>query len=190
MKLSIIALFIFCGLKSSAQIVEWNPDYKILLADFKSPGSEIGGNVYSLSSSIKIEFSYFMSSYEFMFTKNFNGKVTTTFNKEAALLIAPDLEIAKYLINFAQFEFDLTELYSRKLRKRIFDEKGAFSNFNFANAIYEEIQKELTLRHANIAKSTDIGRQKDTLEEEHKSILIEIESLSDYCKTCKPKKGK
>jgi hypothetical protein len=52
-----------------------------------------------------------------MFTKNFNSKVSSTFKRDAAFIIATDNVNAKHLLTFAQYEFDLSELMS--LRKTI-----------------------------------------------------------------------
>jgi len=38
-------------------------------------------------------------------------------------LVAPDENSAKDLVDYARFQFDLTELYARKFRKKIFEEK-------------------------------------------------------------------
>ena len=94
-----------------------------------------------------------------MFTKNFNAKVNCVFNRGAACLIAPDTVLALDILNFAQYEFDLSELYARKLRRRIFEKKGAFSDAGFINPIYEEIQGELSERVSVSGKNTDLGKK-------------------------------
>jgi hypothetical protein len=125
-----------------------------------------------------------------MVTKNFNAKVNNTFKRESASLVAPDENSAKDLVAYARFQFDLTELYARKFRKKIFEEKGAFSNITFFRPIYETIQKELTERDTNAGKETDLGRKKEKLQVLHDQVLKEILALADFCKECKPAKKK
>lgn len=171
-------------------ILEWNPEYKLQLSDFKSGANQTGANIISINAACRIDFAYQMSNYEFMFTKNFNSKIAATFTPSVSYYISPDKESLVALLSFGQLTFDLSELYARKLRQKIFEEKNTFSNAGFFNPIYQEIQKEMAERQADLATKTDIGRSKEKLQEEHKLILDEINSLSDFCKSCKPKKKK
>ena len=131
-----------------------------------------------------------MSNYEFMLTKNFNSKVTCSFKPEAAMILAPDTATATDLLEFAKFDFDLAELYARKLRKRLYEEKGAFSDANFFQPVYDEINKEFVDRHTAAGKETDLGKNRDKLNELHAQVMQEIDELPDFCKTCKPSKKK
>jgi hypothetical protein len=156
-----------------------------------SPSTQVGNvNIYSLHTGSTFDFVYSMSSYEFMFTKNFNDKVNCYFSRHSASLIAPDSTFAIDLINFAQFAFDLSELYARKFRKELFENKGAFSNSDFFHEYYNEIQGEYVERYSNASITTDLGRNHEKLSELQKKVLDEIQELSEYCKTCKPKKRK
>lgn len=137
-----------------------------------------------------MDFSFQMSSAQFMFTKNFNTKVTTTFNRKAAVITAPDTTAAQQLVDFGQYSFDLTELYSRKFRKEMYEKKGAFSDANFFKPIYQELQEQMNAENARVLKETDLGMKSDLLKVEHQKVLSEIEILSDFCKECKPPKRK
>lgn len=186
-----LALSLLCpALLLGQSAIDWSPEYRLEASDFKSPATQLGGNVVSMMAANRIEFSYQMSQYEFMFTKNFNSKVATTFTPSASYYTAPDKETAGQLVNFARMSFDLAELYARKLRQKIYEEKGAFSNANFFVPLYEEIQKDFSERHALLMKSTEIGRNEAELRKEHAIVLQEIEALPEFCKTCKPKKRK
>lgn len=193
MKQVFIAIFITISCVGNAQnSKEWDGNYKLQLSDFQSSATEIGeGNIYSLHSSAGFDFSFYMSNAEFMFTKNFNSKVNCSFNRNAASLVAPDSAMAMDLVDFARYGFDLSELYARKLRKKLYEEKGAFSDISFFKPIYEEIQQEFNERHAIAGKTTDLGRNRAVLYSLQIEVLAEIEQLSDFCKTCKaPKKKK
>jgi len=131
-----------------------------------------------------------MSGYEFMFTKNFNSKVSCTFDPEASSIIAPDKEIADALIRYAQYEFDLCELYARKLRKSLYENKDAFSDAQFFEPIYKKIHEDYNHDCINAGKLTDLGKDKEKIEELHSQVLQQIQQLSFFCKTCKPEKIK
>ena len=87
-------------------------------------------------------------------------------------------------------DFDLAELYARKLRKRLYEEKGAFSDANFFQPVYDEINKEFVDRHTAAGKETDLGKNRDKLNELRAQVMQEIDELPDFCKTCKPSKKK
>lgn len=192
MKKIFFVLLICFAQKSEAQnIIEWSPDYKLQLSDFQSPATQIGGgNAFSLSSSATVGFSFAMSTYEFMFTKNFNSKVSCTFNKSAASLVAPNDSIAQKLVNYAQYEFDLSELFARNFRQQLYLKKGAFSGAKFFQPVYDSLQKEFTLRETNAGRQTNYGQDADKLQTLEAEVLQEINYLADFCKTCKPKKLK
>ncbi len=171
--------------------IEWDGVYELQITDFKSNATKIGNvDIYSMHTGSSMGFSYQMSAGEFMFTKNFNSRVYCTINQLSASLVAPDSIVANDLLNFARYEFDLSELYARKFRKRLFEEKRTFSSGNFFDPIFDEIQHEYTERHAIAATDTDLGRNKLKLNELHNKVLEEISELSEYCKSCKPPKKK
>lgn len=171
--------------------IDWDGKYQLKLTDFKSPATQIGNvSIYSLNVPSGIDFSFSMSNVQFLFTKNFNSKVNNTFKPKAASLVAPDEVIADDLVNFANYQFDLSELYARKFREKIFKEKDTFSNVTFFKPIYEEIQNEYSGRLTIAGKETDLGRNKNKLKALHDQVLKEIDELNDFCKACKTPKKK
>jgi hypothetical protein len=131
-----------------------------------------------------------MSNIEFMFTKNFNSKVSSTFKRDAASIIATDTVNAKHLLDFAQYEFDLSELYARKLRKDLYMNKGAFSDISFLQPLYDAIQKEYVEEHDIASNKSDLGQNEKMIKELDSDVLKRIQELSDFCKNCKPPKNK
>lgn len=192
MRKIIIALLFFSVMITNAQnVIDWDGNYKLQLADFQSNTTQIGNiNMYSLHTASSMDFMYHMSNAEFMFTKNFNTKVSCTFKRDAASLVAPDSLSAIDLLNFARYEFDLSELYARKFRKKLYEGKGTFSDPGFYQPLYDDIQREYTQRHAEAGKETDLGRNNDKLKELHAEVQKEIQELPDFCKMCKPPKKK
>ncbi len=187
--------FLSLGLLGSSQlkaqdIIEWSPEYKLEWSDFKLGGIRPAATVYRLNAGIKIDFLFNMSGYEFTFTKNFNSKATTTFSPWASELTAPDSVTAQQMLNFARYEFDLGELYTRKFRKRLFETKNAASDTRFYIPVYEEITREHAERLGKANEQADMGRAEAATRLLHDEVLKEITELADFCKTCKPSKKK
>lgn len=166
--------------------IDWDGKYQLQQSDFQSPSTQIGNtNIYNLSISSGFEFSFSMSNFEFMLTKNFNSKVSNAFKPKSAALVASDIETAKYLVDFAQFQFNLSELYARILRKRLYEGKKTFSNISFFKPIYDEIQNEYSQRITNASKETEIGKKKEKLKLLQDQVLKEIQEMPNFCKECK-----
>jgi len=192
MKKFIIIWFLFFTTTGFSQnIIEWDGIYKLKLSDFQSPATQIGDvSMYSLHSASTIDFAFHMTNAEFMFTKNFNSKVNCSFRRDAAVIVATDSIMALQLLDFARYEFDLSEVNARKFRQQLYEKKGAFSDANFFRPVFDKIQKEYIERHAIAAKETDIGRNSEKLSVLQSMVLVELEQLADFCKTCKPIKKK
>jgi hypothetical protein len=190
-----IFLFLFLLLHSPSQaqfILEWEEDYDLRLRDFRSDQSEVNPRLASIafSSGTNLDFAFHMSSAEFMFTKNFNSEVTAEFSPESAVIAAPDTASAMDLLNFGRYSFDLTELYARKFRKEIYEQKKAFSKVDFFQAIYDKLQAQMATEHARVMKETELGSRREVLEKERAAVRQQIRELPDFCKECKPGKGK
>ncbi|MGC1515238.1 MAG: hypothetical protein WA810_06645, partial [Maribacter sp.] len=172
--------------------MQWKPDYTLQLSDYQSPQTEINPEFtsFSIYSGSKIDFSFTMNSVSYMFTKNFNDKVRAVFHKNLAVLIAPDSLTAQQLLRFGQYDFDLVELYSRKIREKIYHEKGAFTNSNFFEPIFDALQEEMNTVSAHVFKATEFGKDSLLLEKEHEKVLRRLRELDDFCANCKPRKSK
>ncbi|WP_419212435.1 hypothetical protein ACNR9Q_17105 [Maribacter sp. X9] len=175
----------------SQEPLEWNPDYELQLSDYRSPQTEISAELtsYSIYSGSKIDFSFNMSSVAYMLTKNFNNKVKAIFQQNLAVIIAPDTLTANQLVRFGRYDFDLMELYCRKIRKKIYEEKGTFTDAKFFQPIFNELQQEMNTVSAQVFKATDFGKDSVLLQKEHDKVLEQIKVLTDFCKNCKPRKS-
>ncbi|PXY47260.1 hypothetical protein DMB68_08970 [Flavobacterium hydrophilum] len=162
------------------------------ISDFQSPSTKVGDvKVNNFMMVIGADLNFAMSNIEFMFTKNFNSKINNTFKRESSSIIAVDDKNAQAMVYLGQYGFDLSELYARKLRKKIFEEKRTLSDISFLKPLYYENQKELNELISKTSNETNLGSEKDKLEKLHEQVLKEIEELSDFCKECKtPKKNK
>jgi hypothetical protein len=102
-------------------------------------------------------------------------------------LIAPDTIKANKLLQFASYEFDLSELYARKLRKEIYEQKGTFLMLAFV--LYDQNQKKFIEEHAMATKQL-IWALTAKLTALHIEVSKQIENYPDFCKSCKPRKKK
>ncbi|WP_367754737.1 hypothetical protein [Flavobacterium sp. WC2430] len=186
-----ILLFLFSAPSIAQNTVEWNENYKLLLSDFQSKGTLIGNTqINSIHTASGLDFSIQMTNIEFMFTKNFNSKVNSTFKRDAASIISTDSITAKHLLDFAQYEFDLSELYARKLRRDLYINKGTFSDISFLQPLYDVIQKEYIVEHDIASNKSNLGQNEKMIKELDADVLKKIQELSDFCKNCKPPKKK
>jgi hypothetical protein len=191
-KLLLIILALCCSLKGQERKMEWDSNSQIQFVDFKSSQINIDESVTSvfLNSGVMIDLAIQMSNFEFMFTKNFNSKLTCSFDKELAKLIAPDSVTANQLLRLVRFDFDLSELYTRKIRKELFENKKMFSNVTFFQPYFNKMNSERNRISSQIYNSTDFGKNASLLEKEHQAVKQEILLLSEYCRECKPLKKK
>jgi len=72
----------------------------------------------------------------------------------------------------------------------MFEEKTAFSEADFYQPVFNEIQTELNTRITNACNLTNIGRKKEELKKLHDEVLLELKEYADYCYTCIPPKKK
>jgi hypothetical protein len=171
--------------------IDWDGTYQLQLSDFQSNETQVGGTtITSMQTASNLEFGFQMSNVEFMFTKNFNSKVNCAFQRDAAMIVAPDAATANKLVQFAQYQFNLSELYARKLRQKIYETKGTFSDITFLKPLYEQIEKELIEQNGIASKATNLGQDEGKLSILNAKVLSQIDALADFCKACKPPKKK
>ncbi|MCH7401492.1 hypothetical protein ACFOUP_13670 [Belliella kenyensis] len=190
----LVLLLHFSIITNAQNEFDWDASRALSLQDFQSKRSSVEGDKVFIHPTINLGFDIKMSNYEFMFTKNFNDKVTCKFNPKSSILISENEQQAKALIKFTQYQFDLHELHARKLRKRMLEGKGVFSDISFIQPLFQKTQEELAEEIGEVTEQTNIGLNEELLLSYHLKVLDEIETLKDFCKTCKPpkasKKGK
>ena len=177
---------------SQVNTVEWEPAYKFKIEDFQGSKTAINKDIDKVLvlSGVILDFEFQMSNVEFMFTKNFNSKVSCTFHKDAAVIMAPDSLEAKRLITLVKFDFDLSELYARKIRKELFQNKKTFSDATFFQPYFDKMIAERNKISSRVYLETDFGNKSAILEKEHEAVKKELMEFSDFCKECKPQKNR
>ena len=82
-----------------------------------------------------------------------------------------------YVLRHEQIHFDITEIYSRKLRKELADAKVTSANLIKAKAIFDKVFNELQKRQNKYDRETKHGDKKET--QENWEAIVEIE-LAKY----------
>ncbi len=89
-----------------------------------------------------------------------------------------------YVLRHEQIHFDITEIYSRKLRKTLADSKITSDNIERARPIFDKIFNELKKRQDRYDSETERGSKKET--QENWEAIVEIELAKyDFYKTNK-----
>ncbi|MCK0189053.1 hypothetical protein [Arenibacter sp. F20364] len=191
-RLSLLFFVLTNCLYSQENRIEWEPGYTFKIEDFQGPKTAINEDIENVfvQSGVMLDFAFQMSNVEFMFTKNFNSKVGCTFQKDKAVLMAPDSVGAERLIALVEFDFDLSELYARKIRKELFENKKTFSDATFFQPYFDKMIEERNVVSARVYSETDFGNKEAVLEKEHKVVKKELNQFSYFCKECKPPKNR
>ena len=190
--LSLLFFVLSNCLFSQESRVEWAPDHTFKIEDFQGSKTIIGddNDKVFVQSGVMLDFAFQMSNIEFMFTKNFNSKVSCTFLKDTAVIMAPDSLEAKKLIALVEFDFDLSELYARKIRKELYENKKTFSDATFFQPYFDKMIAERNKMSSRVYLESDFGNKDVVLKKEHEAVKGELVSLSDFCKECKPPKNR
>lgn len=168
--------------------IEWSEDYEISIADYRdTPPKMAEDNVQMFNTNIMINMNYAMGAYQFMLTKNFNKYVSVDLYPMSSWM-----EEGEYKDNFiamANLSFDLAEVYARRLRKAMYENKKAFSNAQFyqkeSQRLLDEYSDEQSVMYSELISDFDGHNVK------WKDKIIEaLNSMPDYCKECKPQKKK
>lgn len=189
-RLSLLFFVLANSLFSQENRMEWVPDYPFKIEDFQGSKTTISEDIDKVfvQSGVMLDFAFQMSNIEFMFTKNFNSKVSCTFLSDAAVIMAPDGIEAKKLLALVAFDFDLSELYARKIRKELFENKKTFSDATFFQPYFDKMIAERNKISSRVYLETDFGNKEALLKKEHEVVKSELIAFSDFCMQCKPPK--
>jgi hypothetical protein len=116
--------------------------YQLQLTDFQSQATQSG--TWNIT-----QYPYCFKPWFWIHHKQYSvpiKKVNCSVQRDAASLIAPDTIKANKLLQFASYEFDLSELYARKLQE-IYEQKGSFKG------TYTTNQKKFIEEHAMASKN-------------------------------------
>lgn len=154
--------------------IEWSSDRKLTWDDFKgTPDLENFPNALAVTNS---GFGY-QSSGIHLFKK---GELfVQAFFYNYGSWVLPEGR-TDYVLRHEQIHFDLTEIFSRKLRKELKDANITPLNTVKANTIFERIKKELEKRQKDYDYETKHGLKKETQEEWEAIVELELAKYELY----------
>ncbi len=186
----IVILALLPAIAVSQEKVSWTSDLTITEHSFKGAIPNLVDDlVQQYYFACTYDFSFHMMSMQFAFTKNFNQYVNAYYIPTHSWIESG--ELTSQLILMANLDFDLAELYARKFRKKLYEAKNVGSNIDFFCSLHNENNKEYTTEHAEIhSELRTVDNAEEYLHQKILEINSKIEDLSEFCKTCKPKKKK
>ncbi len=122
-----------------------------------------------------------------VFNKNFNKNVVNHFVRNASV-INPAAENVLDLVEYQQLQFDLAEIYARKLRKELFLKKNTLlKGFAAATEIQNAVLAELYEKQMVLNRSTNYGTDSEKVKQ-YRTITnrqLHLTDQYDYSNTAK-----
>ncbi|WP_396600796.1 hypothetical protein [Algibacter sp. R77976] len=148
--------------------IEWTPDRKLTWDDFKGePDNETFPNAVAVTNSA-ISF----ESGSFNPFKDGKVFVRNMFNTNGSWVIPKGK--TDYVLKHEQIHFDITEIYTRKLRKALIDANVTTKNSCRAYDIFNSIKNEWEEKQERYDYDTKNGVKKETQEEWEAFVMLEL----------------
>ncbi len=167
-----VLLSSFIALQPNEDIIEWKKDYKLTWDDFKGEPDLSKGNTIAMSAvSIK--------KYKFTFNKKIGiSRVNALFNCKNSWSKTKKNE---ELLNHEQGHFDITEIYARKLRKKLNNKRFKRNTFSQEiDDIYNTVYKEAVEYQNLYDRETDHHKNREKQKEWDIKIAKELQELDKY----------
>lgn len=158
MKLVIIIVFIllFNGMEvSEPERILWNESVKLSWSDFKGAPKKSANFVASTNSGMSFSYSYSLR----------NGEISYEFSNES--FFYPETswykkgEVSDYILQHEQTHFDISELHSRILKKRL-EEKVFSKNIKVeVKRLYETVESERIEMQSRYDLETDHSQSEE-----------------------------
>ncbi|WP_296313140.1 DUF922 domain-containing protein [Winogradskyella sp. UBA3174] len=153
--------------------IVWSVNRKLTWDDFKGQPDQITyPNALALTNS---GFGYESSANLFKDGKLFIQCVFKTYESWVLPNSSTD-----YILRHEQIHFDITEIYSRKLRKALTDLKITAVNADKAKPVFDKIFKEFNKRQDRYDSETKRGAKKETQEFWEATVKIELAKYALY----------
>lgn len=150
--------------------IEWSADRKLTWGDFKGKPDTI-----EYPNTLALTHSGFGYESGINLLKEGEIFVQSVFNTNKSWVVPKGRN--DYVLRHEQIHFDITEIYSRKLRKELADAKITSSNLVKAKTIFDKVFNELQKRQDKYDRETKYGDKKET--QENWEAIVEIE-LAKY----------
>lgn len=183
----LLSIALLISVVSGAQnIVEWSADSQLQKSDFQAEAPN-SGQMQSATGSFSVE--YELGGLNLVFTRNLNEKVSCYFQKDASYIDEGSKESTERLVRYQQLIFNLYEIQARNIRKKFFEERKRLITKG-PSELHQEAYAEHAKLLSEVESETFNGTLDSEIEKWMKWTLEELENLSDYCKTCTPRKNR
>ena len=154
----------------------WSADSQLTIDDFMIKISDENNDpVYS-----QFVISHAINGFDFL-KKNMNQKIENVFYGNASWIDTTRVDHIKKQVEFQQLQFDLAEVYTRKFRKRVLENKGQIAKgFDIINQISNEIMSELSVSRLQLVQETPSGANEEKLAEWEERITNDLNELEEF----------
>lgn len=153
--------------KESDSLIIWTKDRKLTWNDFKSKKSVRQNSFAYVKAGIILK--------PFYIDSNFSYKVIAVFKKNFSWKSKDN----KGLLNHEQLHFDIAELFARKMRKEIFNQKKILSAEDY-KIIYNKLNKEYKEYQKKYDHDTVHSIITEEQEKWEKKVAKELKELENY----------
>lgn len=182
--LLLTALF-FSGVLRAQNSIEWSANYQLTTDDFQA---EAPNSVQMQTATGSFYVEYETGGLNLVFNRNLNENVSCSFRKDESYIAEGAKATTARLLRYQQLIFNLYEIQARNMRKKFFEQRKTLLTEG-PSVLHQEAYAEHTKLLAKVENETFNGTLDSGIEKWMKWSLKELEKLSDFCKTCKPKKS-
>ena len=152
----------------------WSNLSKLTIADYQITTDNLDNPVKS-----QISLSWQLMGFSVL-NKNFNQNVTNKFIRSASI-INPNLKNIHDVLSYQQINFDLAEVYARKMRKELFLNKAKlWKGFDYASQILNDNLNEFYKVQLLMDRDTDGGLEAEKVKKWKDLIDTEINNNQQF----------
>lgn len=172
----------FSGLAQN--YLNWSEDYHLTASDYEALPPNTG-NLQTISGSFYV--AYEMGGLNLITTRNLNKYVSCYFEKDESFIGKTDKADTKLMLRYQQLIFNIYEIQARNLRRKFFDERTRLLTKG-PSVLHQEAMADHKKLLAQVEDETNDGYRSEVITDWLKWTNDELQKMSDFCKTCKPKK--
>ena len=160
------------GQTSNVNEKRWSNTTPLTESDFQMT---VGGSEHNPCFAL-FSINYSVNGFDFM-TKNFNQKVECIMYRSASWLNENAADKAR-LIQFQQIQFDISELYARKFRKLLLENRKKIAHgTQIVEELNEQVMKEFTEERAQFEKESEGGLNEQVMVNWRNRLSVDISKL-------------
>lgn len=172
-----ILAFLFCTIsfQTGEAVISWEDDYKLSWSDFKGKPKPNSGAVAETASGISFGFSVKELNSNVV---SYTAEVHAYFSVEKSWFHKD--KASDYILNHEQLHFDITELFARKFRKEIAQQKVSNDIKAKLKVIYKKHVTDLGTMQKRYDAETDHSKKIDAQQRWQLFIKKELDKLSKF----------